>query len=280
MTLRDRDVPIVIGGGYGLLLRQRYVAESRLRTLRMVPSARSTEDLDVFLTAEVIADTGRVRSLRDALSALGYEAIPGAEYYQFGRDVDYLGQRRRVKIDLLASLPDSDQSRRRLKIKNRRVRPLNVRGIHAHTSPAAVTVAEHLLPIKLSREDDRVTVYIPHPFTFLMLKLHAYRDRRDDETVNYGRHHAADLYRTLAMTTEPEWQEAEALRDRYSHTDAFQEAGRAAHILFKSETARGMLALQEHGRSTGVLYSGSDMAGFLRDLHELFPAPAGLEGPA
>lgn len=273
LALRERVVPLVVGGGYGLILRQRHVAEGGTRTLRRVPPARSTEDLDVFLTAELIADADRVAALRDALADLGYEGVDGALYYQFEREVDYRGQRRTVKVDLLAPLPDDDDARARLKHDGRRVRPRDVRGIHAHTSPEALTVAEHPLAVELDGDGGPVTVYVPHPYTYLVLKLHAYRDRREDADTDFGRRHAFDLYRTLAMTTEPEWESAQALRDRFNEAGPVREARRIAHDLFGGETAPGTLALQNEARRSGFDLLGQDTLAFMRDLHELFPPP-------
>lgn len=47
-------VPVIIGGGYGLLLRQRYIENGGHRTIRAIPLARSTQDLDLFLTVEFV----------------------------------------------------------------------------------------------------------------------------------------------------------------------------------------------------------------------------------
>jgi hypothetical protein len=273
-ALQDREVPLMVGGGYGLLLRQRRLTESGAVTLRRMPPARSTEDLDVYLTAELVADAGRVAALRDALTDLGYEGVAGALYYQFRREVDYLGQRREVKVDLLAPLPEDEETRRALKYDARRVRPRAVKNIHAHTSPEALTIGEHPLAVELAGDAGPVTVYVPHPYTYLVLKLHAYRDRREDEAADFGRHHAFDLYRALAMTTEPEWEEALALRDRYQDAEPVCEACHIAHDLFGSEISTGTLALQEHARDAGYGLPERDVAAFLRDLHELLSTPS------
>ena len=55
--LADKGIRLVIGGGYGLLLKANYIQQLAVRTrLDQIPAARSTADIDVFLTTEVIID--------------------------------------------------------------------------------------------------------------------------------------------------------------------------------------------------------------------------------
>lgn len=45
--LQARDIPLIVGGGYGLLLRTELIRSSGSRTLIPdLPTARSTEDLE------------------------------------------------------------------------------------------------------------------------------------------------------------------------------------------------------------------------------------------
>lgn len=43
-TLATNGITLYVGGGYGLLLRQRHIVESADRTLRPIPPERSTQD--------------------------------------------------------------------------------------------------------------------------------------------------------------------------------------------------------------------------------------------
>ena len=38
------------------------------------------------------------------------------------------------------------------------------------------------------------TVFVPEAFPYLMMKLHAFGDRKNDANKNVGRHHALDAY--------------------------------------------------------------------------------------
>ncbi len=42
-------------------------------------------------------------------------------------------------------------------------------------------------------EPTEAQIRVPQPFTYLKMKLFAFRDRKVDEAKNLGRHHALDL---------------------------------------------------------------------------------------
>src|SRR5436309_9979270 len=57
-----------LGGGLGLFLKQEHLRRERdVRTLYPIdelPAARTTNDADIFLRADVVADAGRMRRIR------------------------------------------------------------------------------------------------------------------------------------------------------------------------------------------------------------------------
>ena len=272
-TLAPHNVPVIIGGGYGLLLRQQHVEASGEPTLRAIPEARPTNDLDVFLTVELVADAEKMAVLRDVLRQLGYEPIEVAKYYQFAREVDYRGETRQLKVDLLAPPPRDPTVLRQMKVDSRRVRPRATKGIHAHTTPEAFTIGEHVLTLTLGEEVE-VTVLVPHPFSFLLLKLFAYRDRQRDDAQEFGRYHAFDLYRIIAMMTETDFAEAEELRDRYLEDGIVREARAIAAELFHGKEAPGALALLEHAQQVLAGVTRKYAEAFTADLAALLPRPS------
>jgi hypothetical protein len=221
VALEPHGIPLIIGGGYGLLLRQEHLEHSDIRTVRRIPEARSTNDLDVFLSAEILTDARKMGSLRDVLHRSGYAPIKGAEHYQFEKEVTYRGSQRRI------------------------------------LDPGGA---------------GEFRVRIPHPYSFLLLKLYAYRDRRDDPATELGRYHAFDLYRIVAMMTEEEYETAQGFRDRFGGEEVVVEARRIVSDLFADVDSRGTLALLEHARTVGVTIRDEDLDGFLEDLKFFFPA--------
>ena len=57
-----------------------------------------------------------------------------------------------------------------------------------------------------------------------MMKLFAFRDRKEDEDKDLGRHHALDLYTIVAMQVESEYQESLRLGNLYGKDDHVQAA--------------------------------------------------------
>ncbi len=183
--LTEKNIALVIGGGYGLLLKAKHIQRSGARTrLEQIPIARSTGDIDVFLTTEVIIDNNNMAAIREALDELGYSPVPGAEYYQFFREVTIGGVKRNLKFDFLAA-PVLGEQAKKVRADVRRIRPRGAQApMHAHTTPEALTVEEHLLAVDIGEADKHIEVLLPHPFSYVLLKLFALRDQIDNEAKN------------------------------------------------------------------------------------------------
>ena len=240
--LGESGIRVFVGGGYGLWLKAEYLATNNIETLRDLPTSRTTQDIDLFLGVEVITDSGRFAAVRDALTDLGYESVSGAEHYQFFREIPGPGEApQTLKIDLLAP-PVVDE---RVKMDDRRIRPRDVRGLHAHVAPEAVSL--ELLPFELGLGDG-VSVLIPHPFTFLMMKLFAFRDQAYDEERGLGRYHAYDLVRIVAMMTAQEWDESSEFRSFLAGSAELITAREIVASHFSEPHALGIIRLREHAR--------------------------------
>jgi hypothetical protein len=78
--VRDTDLQLIVGGGYGIFLKIDHVRRTSTRALfREWPEARSTNDLDLFLRPEILIDSARLNPLPEAISRLGYRVVPEAE---------------------------------------------------------------------------------------------------------------------------------------------------------------------------------------------------------
>jgi hypothetical protein len=177
---------LMVGGGFGLYLKQRHLEETgELDTLipgEAWPPARATEDVDLLLPTEIIGEIDEMRAIRAALDRLGY--VPEVEHFQFTKRV----APGRLKIDLLTCAPSSAEASK-LHIKKPRVRPRGDVQLHAYLTPEAIELNHEPLGLTLTGvrsdgESASVTLRIPNAFTYLLMKLFAFPDRVNDSRKN------------------------------------------------------------------------------------------------
>jgi hypothetical protein len=266
--LQPLGIQVVVGGGYGLFLRYKHIMHSGEQTLMTdYPSARSTQDIDIFLTAEVIADSSKTALIRAALDQLGY--VPSTPNLQFTRSIEYAGSIRQVKIDFLAA-PITGEPGSEVQIKDFRMRPRGYNGLHAYVTPEALTVEENLLTVDIGGDGATLIVYLPHPFSYLVLKLFALRDQVEDEAREYGRYSAFDIFTTIATMTQREWEQATTMKVEHASDEQVVEAARIASVLFSNPESMGTLRLREHARATSQELSDEKIVFFLNNLGAMF----------
>jgi len=270
---KGTDIKLIIGGGFGIYLKIDHVQRLSQRTLlREWPEPRSTNDLDLFLRPALIIDSARLKPLAEAIVRLGYQVVPGAENYQFSKLGPGGTEAGSIKIDILTG-PQSRFQGTRVRADAHRARPNPSIGIHAHTVDEAPTLEDGLLLVTLagkigSGEPWQAEVFLPHPYTFLMMKLFAFRDRLNDTNKEFGRYHALDLYTILATTTEDEWKYALKLRDQYSEEQYVMEARQLVSKYFDALGHLGLIRLKESRYYRPELQIDE----FMSALEELFPA--------
>lgn len=254
-TLLDLDSALnspqklIIGGGYGLFLKQLYLRDNpQIRTLFTVdalPSARTTEDIDLILRAEIVTDSESMQVIRRVLDQLGFTVVETAKYTQFVRPMSP-GQ---VKIDLLAAPLGEFASR--VPRDARRVKPRPSVELHASKLEEALAVDRHAIPIPIrgqlsSGAPHQTEILIPQAFTYLLMKLCAYRDRMDDADKNLGQHHALDIYRIVGLLTEDEDANVRSLSAEFAEHPVVVDARQIAATHFISPDGIGRLRIREH----------------------------------
>jgi predicted nucleotidyltransferase len=250
IELRDHPIPLTIGGGFGLYLNRMRLDETRERTLfSQLPMPRATNDLDLFIRADLLCDLESMKAVGAALDRLGFEVVPEAKYMQWKKRFDLHGQEREIKVDLLVG--PLGQFRERLHVKGVRARPIGSIKLHAHTLEEAVHIDASPVTLTISGnrsngELAQAKVYVPHPFTYLMMKLFAFRDRKEDADKNLGRHHALDLYTIVAMQVESEYRESLRLGNLYGGEGHVETAREIIRTDFAEPTSIGVIRLREH----------------------------------
>lgn len=252
VELRGKKVPLTIGGGFGLYLKREHVEQSgRATLLEHLPEPRSTSDIDLFIRVEIIVNPENFRLLGETVEHLGYEAIGSARYMQWVKTILVGGVPQKIKLDLLSG-PSKKEHDPFLRIEDRRMKS-KTKGIRLHTrfTEEALHVDEDLLQLTISGilssgEPAEEIAFVPQAFSYLMMKLFAFRDLKNKKEKDMGRHHALDLYHIIAMMTEAEYQKTLDLAKQYCRHDKFQEACQIVHEDFSSITDIGILRLREH----------------------------------
>jgi len=119
--LRDLDVPLTVGGGFGLFLKRIHLETQRRRTLfGELPEPRATNDVDVFFWVDLLADRASTAALVDAIRRLGYVPVQAAEYFQWKRPIQVGGATQEIKLNALVG--PLGERKGRLQVKPPRVR--------------------------------------------------------------------------------------------------------------------------------------------------------------
>jgi hypothetical protein len=108
-------------------------------------------------------------------------------------------------------------------------------------------------------------INIPSPFSYLMMKLTAFGDQVDNEQRVFGRHHALDVYRIIAMLNEEQYAQTKQQLTKYSNDLSAQRVIALAIELFGSTESPGIIRMKEHAFYDNNL----DIAAFIRALQDL-----------
>jgi hypothetical protein len=121
--VQGTELKLIIGGGYGIYLKNDHVRRMGMRTLlREWPEPRSTNDLDLFLRPELLINPVKLKPLANAIDRLGYQAVQGAEKYQFAKSGPGGIEAGSIKIDILTG-PRKFFKGTKVKADARRARP-------------------------------------------------------------------------------------------------------------------------------------------------------------
>ncbi len=276
VELDKNDVSVILGGGMGLYLRRKLFS-ARVPRYPFDPVVRSTADLDLFLSSKLIVDPKKVTSLKESLLRLKYDVNPDAKNFQFIKTVTLPEGDREIKIDLLSAPPEAADLKK-VKISEPRIRPKGVDGIHAYLTEEAEGIEIGKQPVDLATLDagakpKNQILYLPSAYNFLILKLNAFDDRKDDEDKDNGRHHAFDIFSTVVRMNEADWDIARKHLAAQKGRPYLEKTIAIRKDNFELSSARGSIRLRENvsyrtDKSTYDAY----LDNFLSDLSELFPA--------
>jgi hypothetical protein len=229
---------ILVAGGYGLFLKQRWLSNSAsLPTVVPISnwldtSPRVTKDVDLVLGLDLIRDASHQKSVVSALTQNGFEASVRA-HEQRWKFLKRLSGNQLIVVEMHAQRPVHDLDGITSTDKRVKHKPsLGEQGVHGRTNPEAV--GSELHPFQFSLDD--IHLFVPNPVTWSVMKLTATRDRwalsqdlkGDAESRDFSRlqaaKHAQDVYRIIAMMTMEERDRSSEVVQLLSSTDAFNTA--------------------------------------------------------
>jgi len=239
----------LIAGGYGLFLKQQWLANSPDQRI-VVPIERwgdqiprGTNDFDLLLDLELIADGTLNKAVLAALNGNGFEVtdVPFGQRWQFIKSLD--GQET-VKAELLAPTPDKSVTG--LTVEDIRIkhRPsLGKEGIHGRHNREAVD--SDLFPFHFER--DQLAIAVPNPIAWAIMKLTAMHDQwafsqnpetpanRRSPALQKAIKHARDVFRIVALTTAEERDLVEGVPAKMGRPSHFERAGEILRDVFSDE---------------------------------------------
>lgn len=245
--LQKHDIPLIIGGGLSLYLRSFLLHKIRSPRYPKRVVQRSTKDIDIFLTSDLIVDTEKIEILRDSLTALDYK--PKTKYFQFTKKIAFGDTTREITIDIL-SAPPNDKDALKTKIRIPRIKPADVNNFHAYLVNEAQGINFGPIPVEnisaLSGETKISNIFIPSGFNYVILKLHAFRDRVEDESVDFGRHHAYDIFAIITDMDKNDWETASVHFQSEIESDYIKSSINIINEFFISPTSLGIIRIQEN----------------------------------
>lgn len=261
------DVRLIVGGGLSLYLRQVYRPSSATR-YPFHAGTRSTDDIDLFLSSEIIVNKEKVEKIKDALRTLGYRVVPEARNFQFSKTVNLFGQDRALKVDLLSE-PPKQIDLQKVEISKPRIKPKGVSDFHAYLTHEASGIGMGIIEMEVEGQ----IFSIPSAYNYLILKLNAFDDRKErkDEGSDFGRHHAYDIFVTVSLMDEEEWEKAEMHFQAHREQDYLKKTCQIQKTCFSKTSDIGVIRLQENisyrnRKSEFDPYLGQ----FINDMNDLF----------
>ena len=109
-------------------------------------------------------------------------------------------------------------------------------------------------------------------FNYLIFKLHAFADKFEEARKDYGRHHALDIFYTVARMGEGDWQNAMDHYKRHGQKAYLKKACGIRQNFFDSQGQFGVIRLSENKAFSDNSASLSPFIGaYLKDMKDLFP---------
>lgn len=252
---------VLVAGGYGLFLKQSWLLQHPELPI-IVPisqwldnTPRVTKDLDLVVGLDVISDASAHAQVLQTIGKHGFAVSEKNPRWQFIKE---LPQARKVILELHAPFPsnhDAGLSVDRIRVK--RKPSLGERGFHARTNPEAIGSTLNPFPLQV----DGMTILVPNPITWSIMKLTAADDRwknaqnpdKSEEFRSFSRaqaaKHAQDVCRMVAMVGRDERDATPPIIEALRAKEEFQRAARIVAESFADDEQWASQMVSEYWRS-------------------------------
>jgi hypothetical protein len=250
-----------LAGGYGLFLKQRWLLANPEQAI-VIPlenwqdaTPRVTNDLDIVVGLALLASDESQRAIVDAMGHNNFKVVEQNPRWQFEKQFE--GDRR-IVVDLHAELPESENPSLVLdKLRVKHKPSLGADGVHGRQNPQAAGCSLHPFLFQIAG----LTISVPNPVTWSVMKLIATRDRRqrsadmerNEEYRTFHNHqamkHARDVARIIAMTTRDERDHAHEVIAKIQELAYFTDAALACDQLFVREDGWAAQVAARHWRA-------------------------------
>lgn len=204
---------------------------------------RATADLDILLETSILASNEQMQAIRKCLDGLSYTVIEGVEFLHFEKQ---FSETERVEINFLTGPITDQELAKKIQIRRPRARARGNVQLHAYLTDEAVGLSEHLRSISKGSEAEPSNLFVPHPATLLIMKLHAFRDRLAKGESEKAGHHAIDVYRILCLLDEKTFGECKDILKEGRTIAVVTSAAEIVETYFQSLDQMGFVKVREH----------------------------------
>ncbi len=270
--LQELALNIQLLGGLSLFFKQEWIRDTKQTCFLPMEHwsreslPRTTKDMDVGVSAHLIADTVRQEQLQAFLDEYQFEPGPHNKQKRWA----WVHRASGILLEFSSTLPEGELCSR-LKVEDSRVKNRSLhgkkRGIHGHVNAELVG-----FEYSFSFVHEGVRLTIPNVITAAVMKLKAFAQRRqlyeDDPKANAWQRaqyekHARDVYRIVAMMTHEEAESLPEIQKSVADSEPFRECQENIRAYF--------LQPQQEGYEAAVAFWNEDDFALLREgLKRLF----------
>jgi len=250
---------ILVAGGYGLYLKQQWLLEAKELQIavpfeRWTDAApRATGDMDLVLTLDLISNETANKALCTSLEKEGFRVSekPHGKRWQFFKEI---AEGRHVAVEFHAPEPEENMANLEANNFAAKHKPsLNDNGIHGRINYEAI--GGMLSPFSFKTDD--VTINVPNPVTWTVMKLTAAADnwersqdkKRTAKDQKFLREqsikHGHDVCRVIALLTQSENDRSGSILEAIREKEAFSKAAKIYRKYFTGEDSWAEAVLAE-----------------------------------